>query len=166
MIRLIGVFMIFSACCAAGMIISASIRKKLERLNLFRRMSDEISTFIRYNSLTVREIFMKLQENKAYSSLAFINAYDYGFKGRAAAAIWLEGIDSDPELTADEKHILSQLGTQLGTTDTQGQLSVISIFNEELEAMIKKQSERYAVKGKLYRSIGVLAGAMLGILII
>ena len=70
------------------------------------------------------------------------------------------------ELSQEEKKILAQLGTQLGTTDTQGQLSVLAVFNENIGSMIEKQTEKYAVKGKLCRSMGILAGAMAGILII
>lgn len=166
MVRFIGVFLIFSACCAAGMSISIGMKKKLERLNLFRRMTDEIATLIRYRSYTVREILVRLKENRSYSGLAFMQNADYGYKGSSAGEIWIESIDMDSELSGEEKKLLSQLGAQLGATDTEGQLSVISVFNNELEEMIKKQSEKYAVKGKLYRSMGILAGAMFGILII
>lgn len=166
MIRLIGVLLIFSACCSVGMNISLGMKKKLERLNLFRRMTDETATLIRYRSLTVREIFLLLKENSAYSELLFLHNADFSDKSRPAGEIWQESINSDLTLSGEEKKLLIQLGSQLGTTDTQGQLSVISVFNESLDCMIQKQSEKYAVKGKLCRSMGILGGAMAGILII
>lgn len=145
---------------------SLGMKKKLERLNIFRRMTDETATLIRYRSLTVREIFLLLKENNAYSDLLFLHNADFSDKSRPVGEIWQESIDSDFTLTIEEKKMLIQLGRQLGTTDTEGQLSVISVFNESLDSMIKKQSEKYAVKGKLCRSMGILAGAMAGILII
>lgn len=145
---------------------SLNMKKKLERLNLFRRMTDEIATLIRYRSLTVREIFLLLKENSAYSDLLFLQNADFGDKSRPVGEIWQESIDSDFTLSSEEKKLLIQFGRQLGTTDTQGQLSVISVFNENLDTMIEKQAEKYAVKGKLCRSMGILGGAMAGILII
>lgn len=145
---------------------SLNMKKKLERLNLFRRMTDETATLIRYRSLTVREIFLLLKENGAYTDLLFLQNADFSDKSRPVGEIWQESIDSDFTLSSEEKKLLIQLGRQLGTTDTQGQLSVISVFNESLDTMIEKQSEKYAVKGKLCRSMGILAGAMAGILII
>lgn len=145
---------------------SLGMKKKLERLNLFRRMTDETATLIRYRSLTVREIFLMLKENGAYADLLFLQNADFSDKSRPVGEIWQESIDSDFTLSSEEKKLLIQLGRQLGTTDTQGQLSVISVFNESLDTMIEKQSEKYAVKGKLCRSMGILAGAMAGILII
>lgn len=145
---------------------SLGMKKKLERLNLFRRMTDETATLIRYRSLTVREIFLMLKENRIYSDLLFLQNADFSDKSRPVGEIWQESIDSDFTLSSEEKKLLIQLGRQLGTTDTQGQLSVISVFNESLDTMIEKQSEKYAVKGKLCRSMGILAGAMAGILII
>lgn len=145
---------------------SLGMKKKLERLNLFRRMTDETATLIRYRSLTVREIFLMLKENRTYSDLLFLQNADFSDKSRPVGEIWQESIDSDFTLSSEEKKLLIQLGRQLGTTDTQGQLSVISVFNESLDTMIEKQSEKYAVKGKLCRSMGILAGAMAGILII
>lgn len=145
---------------------SLGMKKKLERLNLFRRMTDETATLIRYRSLTVREIFLMLKENRTYSDLLFLQNADFSDKSRPVGEIWQESIDSDFTLSSEEKKLLIQLGRQLGTTDTEGQLSVISVFNESLDTMIEKQSEKYAVKGKLCRSMGILAGAMAGILII
>lgn len=165
MLRLIGVFLIFSACCSAGMFVSSSMKSKLDRLRLYRNMTDEIAAFIRYQSLTVREVMKKLSLNKAYSELIFIHA-DYGDKSRPAFEIWNESLKMDRTIGSDERKLLSQLGEQLGTTDTEGQLSVIAVVNVRLEEMIKKQTEKYAEKGKLYRSIGILAGAMFGILVI
>lgn len=166
MIRLLGVLLIFSACCSVGMNMSLNMKKKLERLNLFRRMTDETATLIRYRSLTVREIFLLLRENGAYTELLFLHNADFSDKSRPVGEIWQESIGSDFTLSSEEKKLLIQLGGQLGTTDTQGQLSVISVFNECLDGMIQKQSEKYAVKGKLCRSMGILGGAMAGILII
>lgn len=166
MFRFFGVLLIFAACCFLGMYMSAAMKKKLERLGLYRRMTEEISTLIRYRSLTVREIIAGLKSGGSYKELEFLQNRDYSDKSRPAGEIWLESVISDNTLSDEEKRLLSELGTKLGTTDTEGQLSVIAVFGEELDAMIKKQNEMYRVKGRLCRSMGILVGAMFGIMII
>ena len=166
MLRLTGVLLIFLAFSSIGVNISSGIKRKLERLILFRKMTDEIATLIRYRSLTVREIILLLGDNDLYNDIGFLHTGKYCDKSKPAGEIWVESVMSDFSLSQEEKKILAQLGTQLGTTDTQGQLSVLAVFNENIGSMIEKQTEKYAVKGKLCRSMGILAGAMAGVLII
>ncbi len=166
MFRLIGVFLIFSACCSMGLNISFSMKRKLERLETIRKMSNEIATLIRYRSLTVREIFLTLKENDIYSGLVFLHNADYSDKNFSVDKIWCKEVETDFTLSPEEKSILCELGNQLGTTDTEGQLSILEVFNKKIETMLEDQTEKYAVRGKLCRSMGILAGAMVGILII
>lgn len=166
MLRVIGVLLIFSACCCTGINMSLKMRKKLERLELFRRMTDETATLIRYRGLTVREIMTQLRSNAAYTGLDFLQSGDYSDRSHPAAEIFMECTREDMCLSAEEKRFLIRFASELGTSDVKGQLSAISILSEELDVMIKAQSEKYAVKGRLCRSMGILAGAMLGILII
>ena len=67
MLRLTGVLLIFLAFSSIGVNISSGIKRKLERLILFRKMTDEIATLIRYRSLTVREIILLLGDNDLYN---------------------------------------------------------------------------------------------------
>lgn len=166
MLRLFGVMLIFSSCCSVGIYLSAGMKKKLERLAVFRRMADEISTLIRYRGLTVREIISVLKGGGNYSEILFLQTGDFEDKSRSVGEIWAEAVGDDCTMSGEEKKLILRLGQQLGTTDTQGQLSVIAVFCEDLRVMTEKQSERYAVKGKLFRSMGIIAGAMAGILII
>ena len=47
MLRLTGVLLIFLAFSSIGVNISSGIKRKLERLILFRKMTDEIATLIK-----------------------------------------------------------------------------------------------------------------------
>lgn len=164
--RITGVLLIFLTCAMIGMALSLNMKRKLERLGLLRRMADEIAMLIRYRSLTVREIIAQLKYSSAYDDLIFLKSNDYSDRSVAVCEIWERNIVSDYTLTEEEKKALLSLGTQLGTTDTQGQLSVIAGFAAEIEEMQERQIQKYNVKGKLYRSMGILIGAMAGIMII
>ena len=78
---------------------------------------------------------------------------------------WLKALADEP-LTEDERKILEELGSVLGTSDTEGQIAALAALEQRAGQLMQKYSDIYSKKGRLYRSVGVLAGAMVGILVI
>ena len=62
--------------------------------------------------------------------------------------------------------ILLDFGDLLGTSDIDGQLIGISAVKALMLERFQRRSEEYHSKAKLYRSVGVLAGVMVGIMVI
>lgn len=167
MIKLAGIIMIFLASSAVGFFMSDSIKNKKIRLETERKMLEEISVMIRYNMLTVREMIIEIKENDFFSGLLFIEKIRQKLiEGIPFPEAWEKSIKSDASLSTDEKKLLQELGSSLGTTDSQGQLSSLEIYKKRLDNMIESETEKYKTQGKLYRSLGIMMGAMLGILII
>ena len=65
-----------------------------------------------------------------------------------------------------EKKLLCELGRVLGTSDIDGQISALELISRSAEQLTEKYGEEYRKKGRLYRSIGVLAGVTAGIMVI
>lgn len=167
MIKFTGIIMIFLASSAVGFFMSDSIKNKKIRLETERKMLEEISVMIRYNMLTVREMIIEIKENDFFSGLLFIEKIRQKLiEGISFPEAWEKSIKSDASLSTDEKKLLQELGSSLGTTDSQGQLSSLEIYKKRLDNMIESETEKYKTQGKLYRSLGIMMGAMLGILII
>ena len=80
--------------------------------------------------------------------------------------MWRKALDGQRDIPIDERRILSRLGELLGTSDIEGQLSSIALLEDELMTVKERREENYRRRGKLFRSVGVLAGAMTGILVI
>lgn len=59
---------------------------------------------------------------------------------------------------SDISHLLS-LANIIGSSDTHGQLSAISMVEELLKRQRAEAQEAKEKKGRLYRSLGALAGA-------
>lgn len=59
---------------------------------------------------------------------------------------------------SDISHLLS-LANIIGSSDTDGQLSAISMVEELLKRQRAEAQEAKEKKGRLYRSLGALAGA-------
>ena len=66
---------------------------------------------------------------------------------------------SDTELICD-------IGKKLGTSDLDGQMSVIKLWQAEVTSAISSAESEYASKAKLYRTMGVLIGAFISIMLI
>nr|WP_242823071.1 stage III sporulation protein AB [Ruminococcus flavefaciens] len=69
-------------------------------------------------------------------------------------------------MPAEEKKLLIDFGNILGTTDIEGQISSIAAQITLMEGLREQRMAEYRQKGRLYRSLGVMAGVMIGIIII
>lgn len=167
MIRFLGILLIFTASSSAGMFLSGNIKNKRERLLKERKMLEEISIMIRFNSLTLKEIIYELINTEIYNTFKFLKILDKRLNESVPfQEMWEQSVRNDDTLSADEIKLLSELGCSLGTTDAEGQLSTLNIYKTRLDEMIEAETEKYRVKGKMYRSLGVMFGAMIGILIV
>ena len=70
-----------------------------------------------------------------------------------------------PYCRAEESELMLSLGRSLGTSDISGQLSLIGLHSEKLNALRKSAAEESAKKGKLFRSVGALCGLGAAVLI-
>lgn len=79
---------------------------------------------------------------------------------------WRRCLDAQKDIPAEEKAILLEFGELLGTTDVEGQLRGIEVQQELMHSLFERRTEEYGSKGRLYRSVGLLAGVTLGIMVI
>ncbi|MGN0620688.1 MAG: stage III sporulation protein AB [Porcipelethomonas sp.] len=166
MLKIIGVIMIFTAFSWAGFSFSTALRRKTERLENERKLTEDLSTLIRYRALTLREIVSQLSDNPSYKKMGFIIYTAGSDRFVPFPEAWEKGVQKDTELSRMEKDILIKMGYELGKTDMEGQLAALSLYGGQLEKRLSEENEKYLKKGKMYRSLGVLFGAMAGILFI
>ena len=72
----------------------------------------------------------------------------------------------DKSVPDEEKAVLAELVEVLGTTDVQGQVSCIASQLVRMEELRELRRQEYIQKGRLYRSLGVMAGVSVGIILI
>lgn len=167
MIRFLGIAFIFMASAFVGIYLSDNIKRKKERLVTIGKILSEISELIRCYSFTLSEISAKLSENNDFAQLRFIKSLSEEIKKNSSFPdAWKKAVEDDNALSNEEKKLLYEVGMALGTTDIEGQVSALEFFILQAEKMAEEENERYKVKGKMYRSLGAVFGAMIGILII
>ena len=81
---------------------------------------------------------------------------------------WQHSLDCCKGLCLDsgDRSLLAELGGSLGTSDVEGQLETIRLFETRLSLRLDGARELQKTKGKLYRSLGVLSGLGLVVLLI
>lgn len=167
MIRITGILLIFLTSTVIGIFLSNNIKNKRERLIKERKMLEEISIMIRFNSFTLKEIIHELEHAELFCDFKFLKILKITLeKPISFPEAWEQAIKKDDIISESEKKLLTELGYNLGTTDIDGQLSTLNIYKIRLDEMIEEESEKYRVKGKMYRSLGIMFGAMIGILIV
>ena len=70
----------------------------------------------------------------------------------------------ETSLTKEDREIIRQFGKMLGKTDAEGQLNEIELSLNFLETQIEKAETEKSKNAKLYKSLGIIAG--IGIVVI
>lgn len=114
------------------------------------------------------EILREIEQKKTVKDLTFLPVcLSFHQNGMAFPAAWRESL-KDPALdvlTEEERQILSDIGDVLGSTGLQGQLDQLHLLQIRLKNQLDAASQHYATSGKLYRSLGLMGGVLLVILL-
>lgn len=170
MVKWIGIILFFSACCYFG---ETSSRRLFRRRNFLGEMAlftGALKSKIRF---TGEEIFAAVRESAASYSLInkYFGSFDLGdfaeFSGAGFEEAWCSAsaeAAAGSSLTVDDLNLLCGLGKGLGTTDTEGQIAHISMYEELFRESYLAAKEEAKIKGRLYRICGVCAGAAFALL--
>ena len=66
----------------------------------------------------------------------------------------------------DDKDVLKKLGKLLGQTDVEGQISEIEVTENFLDMQIEKAEEERKKNQKLYKTLGIVTGLVLVIILL
>lgn len=167
MLKYAGLAIIIAITSFAGCYFSSALRTRLVNLKKINFLIDEIIILLRYKASTVYEITDCLASNERFADFYFLKKI-YANSGISFQQNWNNAVESQPpsSLKVNELEILADIGKNLGTSDMEGQLSMLNLQRAELESLIASAEKEYENKAKLYRSLGVLAGAFISVMLI
>lgn len=90
-----------------------------------------------------------------------LRAKDQNWRGA-----WNEAADGFSELGDGDVELLMGVGNSLGNSDTAGQIAMLELNSELLKARFAEAAEEASRKGAMYRSVGLLTGLGLAIIVI
>lgn len=88
-------------------------------------------------------------------------------KTQSAGEAWKNALEeSKTNLKEEDIKVLKNLSKLLGKTDIDGQLSEIELIEKFIEEQITNAEEEQKKNEKLYKSLGILAGIAIAIILI
>ncbi len=164
--KLIGIIAVMLSCTLVGMFFSDKLKARVRELTNINYMFEQISVLIRYKALTVYEIIDALKENEICKTLSFLTNFRH-LEDKSFELEWIDCINSsESELRLEDKRVLKSFGNVFGTSDIDGQLADIEVFRQNFSELTNKAKEDYDKKSKLYKSLGVISGAFISIMLI
>ncbi len=159
---LCGVLIACTTLIAKGF--SDALAARIRELKAILHMLDEIVIFLQYSAYTLEETLTRLSQTKELGTLEFlqrpVSPYTAREEIQSHIAEW------DCALSADEQEQLSRFFGEFGTSDTAGQLSLTQMYRTGFARSLEQLTEKSRSSFRLYRSLGVLSGVFLSILLI
>lgn len=165
MLKWLGFAVITAATSLTGNYFSVMLKSRLTALKKMNYMIDEIIMTLRFRSSTVYEIVGQLREDERFADFDFLEMISEGVPFRQS---WSRAVrERTPRgMTKRDAELLKEMGARLGTSDAESQINTLELQRAELMSAISSAEADYNKKAKLYRSMGVLAGAFISIMLI
>ncbi len=161
--KLCGLLLLLSAAVLCGCYAADGLHRRVIRLQQLRRMLNAITVHLRYTLPTVRELMQTLADDPDYTALPFLRKAVADPSDFPAA--WNTAVSQSHDLSREEASLLYRLGHTLGSTDLEGQLSALALYDQQLSAMLQQAAVQADSHGSLYRTMGILTGLFLVILL-
>lgn len=170
MIRLAGILLLLSMSVLTGCIAARDLKARVRAVREIRFLIEELRLMIRYEAPEVSEIARRLSEDDNFHELGFLRL----LPGYAEAALsgggtfreaWTRALSEERGYLSEEDiSLLERTGSILGSCDCEGQLSKLSVCSAEADRLCEEAREQYSAKGRLYRSLGAIAGALIAVI--
>lgn len=167
MLKAVCIFVIILSASFGGMYFSSALKNRVVTLKRINYMLEEIYVMLRYRSATVYEIAESLSKDERFTEFAFLR--DIAFSsGKPFQQSWCEAVENHIPcgINKSDTELLISIGKQLGTSDLDGQMNTIKLRQAEVGTAISAAEDEYSRKAGLYRSLGVLSGVFIAIMLI
>ena len=160
MIRFLGALMIFAACTAVGFSASAMYLKRVRQLEAFVQLVSYIGAQID-GFLTPLERIYASFENRTLEECSFLVALR-GQGGVAAMQICRRSLN----LTKNERGELLRFFEGLGQHSAYEEARYCAYYERRIEELAKAARAEYPSKSRVCRTLGVLLGLMLALVLL
>ena len=159
--------LVFFICFLIGNIISKRYMLRVKELKDFENALNIIESKIKFTYEPIPEIFR--QTSKLLSeniSKIFINASNY-MKDLNCEEAWNKSVkESNTYLNKEDLENIKAFGKMLGKTDKEGQVSHLELSKTFIEMQIKKANDEEEKNAKMYKTLGVIYGLAIVIILI
>ncbi|WP_040196962.1 stage III sporulation protein AB [Candidatus Soleaferrea massiliensis] len=167
MIKLIGVFFIIGCTSAVGFKYSSGLSKRVRQLERCISMIHMMISELQYSLCPTMDLLNHLSAMDEFQDFYFLNACkNLMNKSVPFTTSWRTSLLSHSEnlqLSGDDKKVLLRVGDILGAMDGENQVGELKLIETTLDDRLEQARLSREKYGKLYRSLGVLAGVGISI---
>ncbi len=163
MVKILGAVMTAFACGYYGFYISTALKTRMTSLADIITSLEMLESEISFSVNRLKRAFSMSDKNGLFKTASEL-IDEHGIK-----KAWDSAIEAHSErmcLNDADKEILDMIGKNLGKTDTDDQIKHIKYIKTLLINQHAQAESDYNRLGKLYRSGGILTGAMIVIMLI
>ncbi|HEX2926320.1 MAG TPA: stage III sporulation protein SpoIIIAB [Ruminiclostridium sp.] len=162
-IKIIGSVILIGATSLIGFSLAADCSKRPKILRELQVLLQMFENEISYLSNLLAQSFERIYAgSKTEASLIFSEAAkNLSLPGVTADSAWEKAVESTYSklgLNKEDKAILITFGRMLGNSDLDGQISNIKLVSSQLRLQEMKAEEMRQKNEKMYKSLGVLSG--------
>ena len=170
LVKFAAIILVAAGCTVGGMLISCYHSRRADILSTLILMITVIENQLRYTCLPVADLLRVLCENPAFSELGFIKCTrEKMCFGEPFPDAWRESVETESELcgvlSSAARH-LAALGSDIGSTDLEGQLSCCEYYKNIFAVELENQQEKCRKYSKLFPPLGLLLGISAAIFMI
>ena len=142
---------------------SAELRKRERLLAEIVHLLEKMAVQIRYRAMPLSDLFGMLKGD-VFIDAVLAQAGDVRSPNWHIA--WNQAVKGFPELDVGDREVLISIGNSLGGSDAAGQTAMLEFNRELLLARQKDAADCFSKKGAMYRSVGLLSGLGLAVIVL
>ena len=150
-----------------GITFSKKYAYRVKELQEMKNALNIFMTKIKFTYEPIPSTFMYISEKvEGNVCKIFKNAVEE-MESKSAGDAWNSSLDTTvTNMKEDDIGIIKNLGRLLGKTDIEGQLNEIKLVNNFLDTQIRTAEDEKNKNEKMYRTLGIVAGMTITILLI
>lgn len=157
--------LIFCSSTYIGILISKQYINRVLELRELKLALNILKTKIRFTNESLFNIFQEISINSKGNVSNLFKTVCNNLKDNSAKVSWEKAIDNEIlSIKKEDRQALKTMGKLLGQTDLDGQLSEIELTEAFLETQIIEAQNERNKNEKLYKTLGMVTGV--GIIVI
>ena len=170
MLHAIAMIAVFGGCAFIGIRASSSLRLRKDTL---RAMVDALHRLSMWMEYTAQPLKALARKAKTEETEAFFEAFARALKtDEDVPAAWKRSMEQAraedagfASLKEEELSILDEYAQSLGASDRDTQAKNAALAQQRLNGVLREAERIYTSKGRMYRSVGILSGIAVAILL-
>ncbi|AEV68671.1 stage III sporulation protein SpoIIIAB [Acetivibrio clariflavus] len=169
LLKIVGSLIVFVSCTLLGYSHAQTYAQRPQELKTLQMLLQIFENEISFLSNVLQEAFQKVSSCTDSSVAVFFEAAVENLKeGLCADEAWTKAVKeniSGTSLNSEDEAIIISFGKMLGSSDLEGQIKNIRLTVNQLKIQEQKAEELRSKNEKMFKSLGVLCGLAIIILL-